>query len=170
MCIRDRYGAIQEQMAVLDEKGIEYEVIPGVSSLFAAAAALKTELTVPGVSQTVVITRLEGKTPVPALESLKSLAQHQPTMAIFLSISSITEVVAALLEGGYSADTPAAVVYRASWKDEVIVRAPLKSLVERVKKLGIRRQALILVGNFLNQEKRGRRSRLYQRKFKRELG
>lgn len=163
------YGAIQEQMAVLDEKGIEYEIIPGVSSLFAAAAALKAELTVPELSQTVIITRMEGKTPVPALESLKSLAQHQSTLAIFLSVSLIDKVVAALLEGGYAADTPAAVIYRASWKDEVTLRTPLKSLVERVKELGVRRQALILVGKFLNQGEAGRRSRLYnKREFQRE--
>ncbi len=162
------YGAIQEQMAVLDEKGIEYEIIPGVSSLLAAAAALKTEMTIPELSQTVIITRLEGRTPVPASENLKSLAQHQSTMAIFLSISLISEVVSALLEGGYSADTPVAVVYRASWKDEVILRAPLKSLVERVKASGIRKQALILVGAFLNSKNKQRRSRLYNPGFKDE--
>ena len=162
------YGAIQEQMVVLDEKEIEYEIIPGVSSLFAAATALKTELTVPELSQTVVITRMEGKTPVPALESLKSLAHHQSTMAIFLSISLISEVVSALLEGGYSADTPVAVVYRASWKDEVILRTPLKSLVERVKASGIRKQALILVGAFLNSKNKKLRSKLYDRDFKHE--
>jgi len=162
------YGAIQEQMAALDEKGIEYKVIPGVSSLFATAAALKVELTVPELSQTVIITRMEGKTPVPALESLKSLAQHQASLAIFLSISLISEVVSALLEGGYPADTPVAVVYRASWKDEVILRAPLKSLVECVKASGIRKQALILVGDFLNSKEKRRRSKLYDREFKHE--
>ncbi len=162
------YGAIQEQMAVLDEKGIEYEIIPGVSSLLAAAATLNTELTIPELSQTVIITRLEGRTPVPASENLKSLAQHQSSMAIFLSISLISEVVAALLEGGYSADTPVAVVYRASWPDEVILRTPLKSLVERVKASGIRKQALILVGAFLNPKNKQRRSRLYNRGSKDE--
>jgi precorrin-4/cobalt-precorrin-4 C11-methyltransferase len=162
------YGAVHEQMAVLDEKGIEYEIIPGVSSLFAAVAALKTELTIPELSQTVIITRMEGRTPVPALESLKRLAQHQSTMAIFLSISLISEVVSALLEGGYSADTPVAVVYRASWKDEVILRASLTSLVERVQTSGIRRQALILVGGFLNSREKPVRSKLYDRDFKHE--
>ena len=162
------YGAIQEQMAVLDEKGIEYEIIPGVSSLFAAAAALKTELTVPELSQTVIITRMEGKTPVPALEKLRSLAQHQSSMAIFLSVSLIEKVVAELLAGGYKPDTPAAVVYRASWKDEVILRAPLKSLAERAQTSGIGKQALILVGAFLEAKKKRRRSRLYNRSFKHE--
>jgi precorrin-4/cobalt-precorrin-4 C11-methyltransferase len=160
------YGAIQEQMAVLDEKGIEYEIIPGVSSLFAAAAALKTELTVPELSQTVIITRLEGRTPVPALEKLKSLAQHQASMAIFLSASVIEKVVAELLAGGYHPDTPAAVVYRATWKDELVLRTTLSNLVECVKASGIRKQALILVGAFLGSKEKRRRSKLYSRGFK----
>jgi precorrin-4/cobalt-precorrin-4 C11-methyltransferase len=163
------YGAIQEQMAVLDEKGIEYEIIPGVSSLMAATAALKTELTIPELSQTVIITRLEGRTPVPASENLKSLAQHQSTMAIFLSASLVAEVVAELLAAGYHPDTPAAVVYRASWPDELILRTNLKNLVERVKASGIRKQALILVGAFLESKNKQPRSRLYDRGFKREL-
>ena len=158
------YGAIQEQMAALDERGIAYEIIPGVSSLFAAAAALKTELTVPELSQTVIITRMEGKTPVPALEKLKNLAAHQSSMAIFLSVSMIEKVVAELLAGGYKPDTPAAVVYRASWQDEVILRAPLKNLVGLVKASGIGKQALILVGAFLKAKKKTR-SRLYNRSF-----
>jgi precorrin-4/cobalt-precorrin-4 C11-methyltransferase len=160
------YGAIQEQMAALDERGIEYEIIPGVSSLFAAAASLETELTMPELCQTVIIARMEGETPVPALESLKSLAMHQSTMAIFLSASLINEVVAALLEGGYSSETPAAVVYRATWDDEVVIRAPLKYLAERVRELGIKKQAIILVGNFLEQQTKRRRSRLYGKEKK----
>ena len=157
------YGAIQEQMAALDEKGIAYEIIPGVSSLFAAAASLKTELTVPELSQTVIITRMEGKTPVPASENLKSLAVHQASMAIFLSASLIEEVVAELLAAGYHPDTPAAVVYRATWPDELMLRATLKNLVERVKASGIRKQSLILVGAFLDSKGKRRRSRLYSR-------
>ncbi|MDP6576302.1 MAG: precorrin-4 C(11)-methyltransferase [Dehalococcoidales bacterium] len=163
------YGAIHEQMVALDEKGIGYEVIPGVSSLFAAAAALKTELTIPELSQTVIITRLEGRTPVPSLENLKSLAKHQSTMAIFLSASLIEKVVAALLEGGYPAETPAAAVYKASWEDEMVVRAPLKRLTEQMKELGIKKQALILVGDFLSPEAKGRRSKLYHQEFKHEF-
>ncbi|MBI4187486.1 MAG: precorrin-4 C(11)-methyltransferase [Chloroflexi bacterium] len=163
------YGAIQEQMAVLDEKGIEYQVVPGVSSLFAAAASLKTELTVPRLSQTVVITRMEGRTPVPSSESLRSLAAHRSTMAVFLSASLIEEVVAELLEGGYPPETPAAVVYRASWEDEMVVRAGLKDLAQRVKALGIKRQALILVGDFLDSKGKSAPSRLYDRGFKHEF-
>lgn len=160
------YGAIQEQMAVLDKNGIEYEVIPGVSSLFAAAASLKTELTIPELSQTVIITRLEGRTPVPTSESLKSLASHRCTMAIFLSTSLIEEVVAELIDGGYSEETAAAVVYRASWQDEIVVRTNLKNLVERAKALDIKKQALILVGNFLNSKGRELHSKLYDKEFK----
>ncbi len=162
------YGAIQEQMAALDEKGIEYEIVPGVSSLFAAAASLKTELTIPELSQTVIITRMEGRTRVPALESLRSLAAHQATLAIFLSAALIEGVVAELLEGGYHPDTPVAVAYKASWEDEIVVRTTLSNLVERVMTLGIRKQTLILVGNFLNSSKKGLRSKLYDKNFKHE--
>ena len=164
------YGAIQEQMAALREKGIRYEVVPGVSSLFAAAASLGVELTVPEVSQTVIVTRMEGKTPVPALENLKSLASHQSTMAIFLSVSLLDRVVAALIEGGYPAETPAAVVYRASWQDEKVVRASLQDLAESVAELGIKRQALILVGNCLNPPGERTRSRLYDKESGCEVG
>ncbi len=153
-------------MAALDERGIEYEVVPGVSSLFAAAAALKTELTIPEISQTVIITRMEGRTPVPAKENLSSLAAHQASMAIFLSASLVAEVVGELLAGGYPPDTPAAIVYRASWKEEKVITAPLQELAQQAKKSGIRKQALILVGNFLRAK--GQRSRLYDRDFKHE--
>ena len=162
------YGAVQEQMAALDGKGIAYEVIPGVSSLFAAAAALKMELTIPELSQTVIVTRMEGRTPVPASENLKSLAAHQASMAIFLSASLVEEVVAELLAGGYSPDTPAAVVYRATWPDELVLRTTLRELAGCVKTSGITKQALILVGSFLNSKEKARRSRLYDRGFKRE--
>ncbi|MCL0070221.1 precorrin-4 C(11)-methyltransferase [Dehalococcoidia bacterium] len=160
------YGAIQEQMDLLGKHGIEYEIIPGVSSLFAAGAALKNELTIPGISQTVIITRMEGRTPVPDGERLKSLAAHQATLAIFLSLGMIEKVVQELLEGGYPRKTPAAVVYRASWEDEIVIRATLEDLTERVKAQGIKRQALILVGNSLDPAKEeGCRSRLYSENF-----
>jgi len=159
------YGAIREQMAVLEEHGIEYEVIPGVSSLFAAAASLKTELTIPDVSQTVIITRMEGRTSVPEGESLRSLAAHQATLAIFLSLGMIEKVVLELLEGGYPSQTPVAVVYRASWEDEIMLRATLKDVTKRVRTLGIKRQALILVGSALDPARKGCRSRLYSRNF-----
>ena len=159
------YGAIHEQMAALAEYGIRYEVIPGVSSLFAASATLKTELTVPGRSQTVIITRIEGKTPVPEKEKLRDLAKHQATLAIFLSIPHIEEVVAELLEGGSSASTPAAVVYKASWPDEKVIRATLQDIAGKVKELGLDRQALILVGNNLEiMQGKDHRSILYRKR------
>lgn len=162
------YGAIFEQMAALEERGVEYEVIPGVSSVFAAAAALRAELTVPGVSQTLIITRLEGKTPVPAKQKLASLAGHDATIAVFLSVSMIDRVVAELLAGGYPANTPAAVVYRASWKDERTIVSTLSEIVGKAQDAGIDRQALILVGDALDPRAKAsshHRSRLYDRDF-----
>ena len=159
------YGAIGEQMALLEKHGIECQVIPGVSSLFAASAALKTELTIPNISQTVIITRMEGRTPVPDGEKLRSLATHQATLAIFLSMGMMEKVVQELLEGGYTKETPAAVVYRASWEDEIVIRATLEDITEKVKARGIDRQALILVGNALDPAEQGHRSQLYSEHF-----
>jgi len=160
------YGAIQEQIDELEKHGIEYEVIPGVSSLFAAAASLKAELTVPELSQTVIITRLEGRTPVPERESLKNLAVHQATLAIFLSVSLLEKVVEELLDGGYPSETPVAVVHRVSWNDEAVVRSTLQDIVKRVQTLGIKRQALILVGSVLAPERKEYRSKLYHKNFR----
>lgn len=160
------FGAIREQMVLLEKQGITCEVIPGVSSLFAAAAALKSELTVPEVSQTVIITRMEGKTPVPTGENLASLAAHHATLAIFLSISQIDMVQAELLAGGYTVDTPVAVVYRASWKDEKILHTSLSEIAKIVKASGINRQALILVGDFLDPGVKSFTSKLYDRNFR----
>lgn len=160
------FGAIQEQMVALDKRGIEYEIVPGVSSLFASAAALRAELTVPEVAQTVIITRMEGRTPVPELEALRSLAAHRTTLAIFLSASMVESVVAELLAGGYTPDTPAALVYKATWDDEVVLRATLDTLAERVKAAGISRHAIILVGEFLNAKEGDHRSKLYDGSFK----
>lgn len=112
------YGAIQEQMDALDKLGIEYKVVPGVSSFLATAAALKQEYTLPGISQTVIITRNEGRTPVPDREKLRSLAAHQATMCIFLSITMLEDVVKELIAGGYKPETPIAIVQRASWPEE----------------------------------------------------
>jgi precorrin-4/cobalt-precorrin-4 C11-methyltransferase len=162
----DIFGAINEQMALLDREGISYEVVPGVSSLFAAAAILKNELTVPELSQTVIITRLEGKTPVPAKENLRSLAQHQTTLAVFLSVSMVEQVQSQLLAGGYPPETPAAVVYRASWPDQKILRTTLDKLALAVKEAGITRQALILTGRFLEAREKQAKSKLYDRNFR----
>ena len=159
------YGAIGEQMRELDNRNIGYEVIPGVSSLFAAAASLKTELTVPEVSQTVVITRLAGRTPVPEAESLRRLATNGGTLAIFLSVGMIDRVTAELRAGGLEGETPVAVVYRASWPDEKIIRTTLGSLAEDVGAAGIDRQALIIVGRAVSTQEQATVSQLYAKGF-----
>ena len=127
------YGAIQEQMDALAERGIAYDVIPGVSSFRAAAAALKQEYTLPNVSQTIIITRQEGRTPVPERERLRSLAQHRSTMCIFLSIALLDDVVRELIAGGYEATTPIAIVQRASWPGQKIVRGTLANICEEAR-------------------------------------
>ena len=143
------YGAIQEQMDALDKLGIEYKVVPGVSSFLATAAALKQEYTLPGISQTVIITRNEGRTPVPDREKLRSLAEHQATMCIFLSITMLDKVVEELIAGGYEPDTPIAIVQRASWPEEKIVRATLETICEEIADKGIDRTAMIVVSRCL---------------------
>ncbi len=146
------YGAIQEQIKPLNEKGIDVEIIPGVSSVFAAAAALNLEYTLPDVSQTLILTRMEGRTPVPEREKLHSLAQHQTTMAIFLSVGMIEDVVSELLKGGYKPDTPIAVVQKASWPDQKEVLGTMADIAQKVKEADINKTALILVGDVLKKE------------------
>ncbi len=159
------YGAIREQMIRLERKKIPYEVIPGVSSVFAAAAALKRELTVPELAQSVILTRVSGRTTVPDRESLTRLARSQSTMAIFLSADQI-ERVAKELRTAYPAATPVAVVYRASWPDEKIITGTLATIASRVKRAAITRHALILVGRALGDEKTGSpSSKLYDETF-----
>lgn len=159
------YGAIQEQMNWLDEKGIGYEVIPGVSSFLAAAAALKQEYTLPEVTQTVMVTRLEGRTPVPSKEKLASLAQHGSTICIFLSVAMIEKVVDQLKEG-YPMDTPIVVAQRVSWPDEKIVRGTLADIAQKVQEAEIGKTALIIVSPaFKNQ---GAMSKLYDKTFTHE--
>ncbi len=146
------YGAIREQMEHLDVLGIPYAICPGVSSFCGAAAALQAEYTLPGVSQTVIITRMAGRTPVPERESIASLAAHHATMVIFLSASMLTELAAQLMEGGYAPETPAAIVYKATWADEKICRCTVASLPETSMQHGISRHALITVGDFLGND------------------
>ncbi len=146
------YGAIQEQMDALKELGISYEVVPGVSSFLATAAALKQEYTLPNVSQTVIITRMEGRTPMPSKESLASLASHDATMCIFLSVQMLDKVVQELLTGGYDKDTPVAIVVKASWPDERILRGTLETIGDVVRDEGVLRQAMIVVGHVLDTE------------------
>lgn len=161
------YGAIQEQMAELDRLGIEYDIVPGVTSAFAAAATLRQELTLPEVSQTVIFTRLEGKTPVPERESLKELARNGATMVIYLSVSMIDRVVEELLQGSYTPATAVAVVYRASWPDERVIEGTLSDIAGLAKEAGIGKQALIIVGETLNARRDGlkAKSRLYDKEF-----
>ena len=161
------YGAIREQMDALDADGICYDDTPGVSSFCGAAAALNAEYTLPTVSQTVIITRMEGRTPVPERERLASLAAHGATMVIFLSIGLIDKVQAALLQGAYTPDTPAAVVYKASWPEEKIVRCTVGSLAESTRAAGIAKTALIVVGDFLGTQYE--RSKLYDPAFTTEF-
>lgn len=153
------YGAILEQIAPLEEAGISYQIIPGVSSAFASAAALKAELTLPEVSQTVIFTRVEGRTPVPEKERLSELAKHRATICIFLSVGMIEKVVSELLQG-YPEDTPVAVVERASWPDERAITGTLNDIAEKVKDAGIKRQAMIIVGDVLRPRLTSHVSRL----------
>lgn len=157
------YGAIQEQMDALEKKGIRFKVIPGVSSFTAASAALPRELTLPDVTQTVILTRRRGRTDVPEEENITSLAEHQASMCIFLSVGKIEELVEELAEGYGRWDVPIAVVYRASWEDEKIVRGTLETIAEKVKDADIIKQAQILVGDFLTAEYS--KSKLYDKEF-----
>ncbi|TMC16086.1 MAG: precorrin-4 C(11)-methyltransferase [Chloroflexi bacterium] len=140
------YGALYEQQRALDRHGIKYIIIPGVSSVFAAAAAVGVELTVPDVAQSLILTRHAGRIPMPEKETLRSFASHGTTLCIFLSITRVRQIVEELLAGGYSSDTPVVVVYRATWPDQQIIRSTLAMLVPDVKQARIARQALILVG------------------------
>lgn len=146
------YGAIKEQMDELDRRNIAYEVVPGVSSFLATAAALKTEYTLPGVSQTVIITRLEGRTPVPPKEKLACLAGHNATMCIFLSVHMLDGVIEELIKGGYEHNTPVAIVQKASWPDQKIIRGTLSNIADEVKKSGVDRTAMIVVGHCLDSD------------------
>jgi precorrin-4/cobalt-precorrin-4 C11-methyltransferase len=160
------YGAIQEQMELLDREGIPYEVVPGVSAVFAAAAAFRQELTLPEVSQTLILTRMAGRTPVPEGERLSSLAAHRATLAIYLSVKEIEKVVSEL-SSGYPPDTPVVVAYRVGWPDQTFVEGVLSNIAEKVKASGIQRQAVILVGEVFGARsgRELKRSRLYDESF-----
>lgn len=140
------YGATLEQMRILQAQGVDYEIIPGVSAAFAAAAVLKAELTVPEVSQTVIMTRAEGRVPMPAGEQLTDLARHGSTLVIFLSVTRMFRIAAQLQDAGYAPDTPVAVAYRVGWPDQQIIRGVLSDIAEKVRAAKITLQALIIVG------------------------
>ena len=157
------YGAIREQMDVLEALGIAYDVTPGVSSFCAAAAALHAEYTLPGVSQTLILSRMAGRTPVPEREQLSSLAAHGSSLALFLSAGLLPELQQELLRGAYHENTPAALVYKASWPEEQCLPCTVGTLDACARKHGITKTALVLVGDFLNGT--GERSRLYDPAF-----
>ncbi len=157
------YGAIQEQMDALKEMGITYDVTPGVSSFLATAAALRQEYTLPSVTQTVIITRMEGRTPMPEKEKLSMLASHGATMCIFLSVQMIDKVAAELIEGGYDKATPVAIVVKASWPDQRIIRGTLETIADVVAEEGVIRQAMIVVSRVLDTDYE--LSKLYDKGF-----
>lgn len=163
------YSAISEQIERLRELGIDYEVVPGVSSAMAGAAVLGQELTLPDISQTVIFTRMEGRTPVPETEKIGELARHKATMVIFLSVGMIEKLREELLKG-YPGDTPVVVIERASWPEQKIVRGELKDIAGLVKNSTIRKTALIYVGEALRASEKplGKESRLYHKDFRHE--
>lgn len=161
------YGAVREQMDALKEAGVSYKICPGVSSFSGAASSLGAEYTLPGVSQSVVITRMAGRTPVPKGESIRSFAAHRATMVVFLSAGMLDELSEELTAGGYEPDTPAAIVYKATWPDEKVLRCTVAELGGTAKKHGITKTALIIVGDVL--EGNYERSRLYHPQFTTEF-
>lgn len=161
------YGAIREQMDKLDSLKIPYKICPGVSSFCGAAASLQAEYTLPDVSQTVIITRMAGRTPVPEKESIELLAAHGATMVIFLSTGMLEKLSEALIRGGYSSETPAAIVYKATWKDEKVRRCTVGTLAKTANENNINKTALICVGNFLGNDYS--LSKLYDKNFETEF-
>ncbi len=162
------YGAVREPMDRLDEEGIPYESCPGVSACFGAAASMNLEYTLPGISQTLILTRMEGKTKVPEREQIESLAAHRASMAIYLSAGITGELARRLIEGGYPAETPAALVYKATWPEEEAYLCTLKTLEDTANEHGITKTALVLVGDAIAHE-HYQRSRLYAPDFSTEF-
>ena len=157
------YGAIREQMDILDKEGVPYDICPGVSAMSGAAAALRAEYTLPGVSQSIIITRAGGRTGVPKGQDIKDMAGHGSTMILFLSAGLGDKVSRELKEGGYAGDTPVAVVYKATWPEEKIIHTTVDNLVKDMEENGIDKTALIIVGNVLGGEYE--LSRLYDKDF-----
>ena len=143
------FSAIREQIDKLEEEDIECEVVPGISALFAAAARLNLELTLPGVTQTVIITRAELRTPVPEREKIAELGKHKSTMAFYLSVHLTEQLVKELLAGGYTKETPVAVVYRASWNDELVITGTLEDIAKKVRAARINKTAVVIVGDVI---------------------
>lgn len=162
------YGAIREQMDALDENGISYDYCPGVSSFCGAASALNLEYTLPDVSQSVIITRMAGRTPVPEKEEIASLAAHQATMVVFLSTGMLEKLSERLIAGGYQADTPAAIVYKATWEDEQAFTCTVGTLAETARKNHITKTALMIIGDVVSHSHYNR-SELYNPAFTTEF-
>ena len=158
------YGAIKEQIDNLEKEGIKSEIIPGVTSFLASAAALGIQLTLPGVTQTIIITRAEKRTKVPKREKISELAKHKATMIFYLSVHLLSDIVKEALTGGYSKSTPAAVVYRASWDDQKIIRGTLKDITKKVWNEKITRTAIVIIGDIIKPTSY-EYSRLYDKKF-----
>jgi len=158
------YGAIREQTDNLKKVGIEYEIVPGITSFLASAASLGSELTLPGVTQTIIVTRAESRTKVPKREKISELAKHKATMIFYLSIHLISNIVKEAIKGGYEKSTPVAAVYRASWKDEKIITGTLADIVKKVRDEKITKTAIIIIGDIVNP-KSYEYSRLYDKTF-----
>lgn len=158
------YGAIKEQIDALEQRGVPCRVVPGVTAMLASSAELKAQLTLPGVTQTIIITRMESRTKVPPRESMASLASHRATMVLYLSVHLLERIIEQAIEGGYEPRTPAAVVYRASWDDQIILRGTLNDIASQVKKARITRTALVIIGDVIKPE-RYEYSRLYDETF-----
>ena len=162
------FGAIREQMDVLDSKGIAYDSCPGVSSFCGAASALNLEYTLPSVSQSVIITRMAGRTPVPEKETIESFASHQATMVVFLSTGMLEELSERLIAGGYTKDTPAAIVYKATWEDEKTCVCTVGTLAQTAKQENITKTALMIIGDVVTHAQYDR-SELYNPAFSTEF-
>ena len=162
------YGAVREQMDELDKLGISYESCPGVSACFGAAASLNLEYTLPGISQSLIITRMEGKTKVPEKESIESFAAHQTSMAIYLSTGMLKELSERLIAGGYIKETPAALIYKATWPEEEAYLCTIETLYDTAVKHGITKTALVLVGDVITHQ-HYKKSRLYASDFSTEF-
>ena len=162
------YGAVREQMDEMDRLGISYESCPGVSACFGAAASLNLEYTLPGISQSLIITRMEGRTKVPEKESIESFAAHQASMAIYLSTGMLKELSERLVAGGYRKETPAALVYKATWPEEEAYICTIETLYDTAKEHGIKKTALVLVGEVITHQNY-KKSRLYAADFSTEF-
>lgn len=158
------YGAIKEQIDNLEEKGISSKVVPGVTAFLASAAALETQLTLPGITQTIIVTRAESRTKVPKREKISELAKHKATLIFYLSVHLLSDIVKESIAGGYKKSTPVAVVYRASWKDQKIVKGTLGDIVKKIKMEKITRTAIVIVSDVIDS-KSYEYSKLYDKKF-----